>query len=294
MDGEGRRLITGAPDKHGSAGSAYIFSRSGTNWSQADKLVASDSASGDKFGSAVSISDSGRVAPNGGQLALVGAETDDIGLNTDQGSAYVFGTPRALPVELAGFEATPVGSEGEESVALTWKTATETNNDRFRVERSTAAGAAAFQQVTSVESKAGGDGTSSSQLRYAFTDDALPFEAQRLTYRLTQIDRDGSEEVVAEQTVEVGGAATFTLKGSAPNPFRGQTTIRYELAEQSEVTLEVFDARGRQVRTLVSDETQPSGGQSVTFDAEGLSSGVYFYRLRAGDFSATRRAVLVR
>ncbi|PSQ71821.1 MAG: hypothetical protein BRD38_00790, partial [Bacteroidetes bacterium QH_9_67_14] len=121
----------------------------------------------------------------------------------------------------------------------------------------------------------------------------LPFEAQALTYRLRQVDVDGSATVVAEQAVEVGSPEQFALHGSFPNPFQGQTTIRYELPEEREVTIAVYDARGRKVRTLLRGEAQ-RGRQETTFAAEALASGVYFVRMRAGDFSATRKVVLVR
>ena len=197
-----------------------------------------------------------------------------------------------LPVELAAFEASL--TEGG-AARLSWKTLSEEGNARFVVERRTEAQqerAGAWEQITTVESQAPG-GTSTEALSYSFTDRALPFEAQRLTYRLRQVDIDGSATVLAERAVEVGGPEQFALHGSFPNPFQGQTTIRYELPEEREVTIAVHDARGRKVRTLLRGEAQ-SGRQETTFAAEGLASGVYFVRMRAGDFSATRKVVLVR
>jgi len=197
-----------------------------------------------------------------------------------------------LPVELAAFEASL--TEGG-AARLSWKTLSEEGNARFVVERRTEARqerAGAWEQITTVESQAPG-GTSTEALSYSFTDQALPFEAQRLTYRLVQHDIDGSATVLAEQAVEVGGPEQFALHGSFPNPFQGQTTIRYELPEEREVTIAVYDARGRKVRTLLRGEAQ-RGRQETTFAAEALASGVYFVRMRAGDFSATRKVVLVR
>ena len=63
--------------------------------------------------------------------------------------------------------------------------------------------------------------------------------------------------------------------------------------EERAVTVGVYDALGRKVRTLVGDEPQ-QGRQELTFRAEGLSSGVYFYRITAGDYRETRKLVLVR
>jgi predicted outer membrane repeat protein len=200
----------------------------------------------------------------------------------------VGGTSAALPVELAAFEATP---DGEGAVALTWQTASETNNDRFRVERQRKGGAD-WTKVGARQSRAPG-GTSTEVLRYRFTDEALPFEAQALSYRLIQRDLDGTETTAGEKTVEIGAPQSFTLHGSFPNPMRAQTTIRYELPEERRVTVAVYDVLGRKVRTLVDGAAQ-AGRQEVAFEAGGLSSGMYFYRITAGDYTQARKLVLVR
>jgi hypothetical protein len=96
----------------------------------------------------------------------------------------------------------------------------------------------------------------------------------------------------------------FALHQNYPNPFNPTTEIRYQIAEVSHVALRVLDVLGREVATLV-DEVQGSGGaerhgakgaqlKSVTFDASNLSSGVYYYRLTAGAFSATRKLLLMK
>jgi hypothetical protein len=72
----------------------------------------------------------------------------------------------------------------------------------------------------------------------------------------------------------------FELEQNYPNPFNPATTIEYRLSASSDVTLKVYDLLGREVRTLVS-ERQNSGSHTVTFDGQNLSSGVYFYTLRA-------------
>jgi len=155
-----------------------------------------------------------------------------------------------------------------------------------------ASGAETWTPVASVESKAP-EGTSSRALRYEAADTDLPFEATALTYRLVQIDRDGSRTVAAEKTVELGTPASFQLHGVAPNPVRTQATIRYDVPGEKDVTIEVFDALGRKVRTLVDGEAQ-KGAQTARFEAGSLSSGVYVYRIRAGEEVESRKLVLVR
>jgi hypothetical protein len=100
----------------------------------------------------------------------------------------------------------------------------------------------------------------------------------------------------AAGTVQVGPQPLpdeFALENSYPNPVMGQATINYALPEQSQVTLEVYDVLGRRVATLVNREKE-AGEYSVRLDAADLSSGNYFYRMRAGDFTQTRRLVVVR
>lgn len=92
---------------------------------------------------------------------------------------------------------------------------------------------------------------------------------------------------------------TATLFQNYPNPFNPTTRIKFTLSSQerdgvrSPVTLKVYDILGREVRTLVNENLQ-AGSYEVTFDAEGLASGVYFYRLETGVFIETKRLVLLR
>ncbi|NBC17564.1 MAG: T9SS type A sorting domain-containing protein, partial [Bacteroidetes bacterium] len=85
----------------------------------------------------------------------------------------------------------------------------------------------------------------------------------------------------------------YALGANYPNPFNPATTISFDLPESGAVTLQVFDVMGRRVATLV-DERRPAGQHTVRWDARQLSSGIYFYTLRAGDFVATRRMVLMK
>ncbi len=86
----------------------------------------------------------------------------------------------------------------------------------------------------------------------------------------------------------------FALQGNAPNPFSGRTTIRFALPEDAHVELVVYDVMGREVVRLV-DRELPAGYHHATLEAGDLSSGVYIYRMTAGDkFTDTRRMVVVK
>jgi hypothetical protein len=86
---------------------------------------------------------------------------------------------------------------------------------------------------------------------------------------------------------------SYQLHQNYPNPFNPTTTISCDLPQVADVTLTVYDVLGRQVRELASG-TKPAGTYEVTFDAGGLPSGLYFYRLQAGSYVETKRMVIVR
>jgi hypothetical protein len=87
--------------------------------------------------------------------------------------------------------------------------------------------------------------------------------------------------------------AAFALEQNYPNPFNPSTTIRYSLPERSYVTLTVFNALGQRVATLEEGEKE-AGFQEVRFDASSLASGVYLYRLTAGEYVQARKLILLR
>ncbi len=85
----------------------------------------------------------------------------------------------------------------------------------------------------------------------------------------------------------------YYLAQSFPNPFNARTTISYQLPVSSQVKLEVYNVLGQKVATVV-DEKQQAGYRSVSWDASEVSSGLYFYKLTAGDFTETRRMMVVK
>lgn len=90
-----------------------------------------------------------------------------------------------------------------------------------------------------------------------------------------------------------GVPKTFALSQNYPNPFNPATKINYEIPERSHVTLKIFNLLGQEVLTLVN-ENQAAGRYVATFDASRLATGVYFYKLEAGDFAQVKKMVLAK
>jgi hypothetical protein len=90
-----------------------------------------------------------------------------------------------------------------------------------------------------------------------------------------------------------GTLVEFALDQNYPNPFNPTTTIRYSLPGRVQVTLSVYNTLGQQVARLISGE-RAAGTHEVQFNASGLASGVYFYRLQAGSYTETKKLLLVR
>lgn len=189
-----------------------------------------------------------------------------------------------LPVELARFDATADG----ESVQLTWATASETNNAGFEVERKRADS----DTWTPVGFVDGHDTTSEAQ-RYSFSDADVPYTADSLSYRLKQIDIDGSATLSQEVEVAFTTPERLALRGNYPNPFTEQTTIRYELPQAGPVRLAVYNVLGQRIATLV-DEQQEAGRQQIRFDASDLASGTYFIRLSTKGTIRTQKLTVVQ
>ncbi len=85
----------------------------------------------------------------------------------------------------------------------------------------------------------------------------------------------------------------YLLDQNYPNPFNPSTSIQYAVSSWQFVSLKVYDVLGNEVVTLVNEE-KPAGNYEVEFNGEGLTSGIYFYQLRAGNFIETKKMVLLR
>ena len=85
----------------------------------------------------------------------------------------------------------------------------------------------------------------------------------------------------------------YKLHQNFPNPFNPTTTIKYQIPELSIVTIKIYDVLGNEIASLINEE-KPAGNFEVEFNGEGLPSGIYFYRLQAGNFVETKKMVLMK
>jgi len=178
-----------------------------------------------------------------------------------------------VPVEFTSFTATG----NVDVVNLQWITASETNNQGFEVQRSNGSD---FETIAFVE----GFGTTTESQVYTYSDKSV--EVGSYTYRLKQIDFDGTSSYSNEIEVDVPAPSVFALDQNYPNPFNPSTQIAFRLAVDSKVSLKVFDVLGQEVATLVNTNLV-AGAQTVNFDASALNSGVYLYRIEAAGIDGT-------
>ncbi len=194
-----------------------------------------------------------------------------------------------VPVELESFNHKLEGN----NILLLWSTVTETNNLGFEIEKK------ADNFETSYWERIGfikGHGTTTEIHSYEFRDNNLL--AGRYQYRLKQLDYNGSFEYSEPIEVEVLYPTNFSLSQNYPNPFNPSTSIKYAVSSRQFVNLKVYDVLGNEVATLVNEE-KSAGEYEIEFNSRNLihqilTSGVYFYQLKAGSFIQTKKMLLLK
>ncbi len=205
---------------------------------------------------------------------------------------WIFDLSTGLPVQLASLIATSMSAH---QVRLDWTTISETNNFGFEVQRS---GTSQGDYQSIPNSFVQGHGTTVEPHSYSYTDNSAAIG--RWYYRLKQIDLDGSFRYsdgvgvdVVTSVADRSVPTTFSLDQNYPNPFNPITVIKYQVPVVSSVFLTVYDLLGREVTSLVSERRQ-EGTYEVTWDARNMPSGVYYCRMRAGEFTDMKRLVLLK
>lgn len=257
-------------------------------------------ATGADGSSAISLDAEGGKAAGTTSIAAVASVTAANSAGVEQALSVSFAATWDVPVaaELASFAGAVTPDDG---VLLQWTVASQSNNLGWEGFRST--DDVVFEKVGDLVI---GDGTSDEFKSYSFTDGELPV-ADVLYYYLKQVDLDGT--TARSSVIEVVLAATAVtqqalptanaLQQNYPNPFNPETTISFDLSTESMVTLTVYSMTGQMVRTLVSDRAMGAGQYKSVWDGRDengakVGSGVYFYQLNAGDFTAKKKMTLLQ
>ena len=195
----------------------------------------------------------------------------DIGWTIDQ----------PLPVELSSF----IVLVSDSYIELKWATETEVNNYGFEIQRKT------INDEWKTIGFVNGNGNSNSPKKYSFIDNNF-INGNSVQYRLKQIDNDGRYELSDEILTEYI-PSEFALYQNYPNPFNPTTMIRYQIPETQKVIVKVFNTLGAEVAELVNG-TQEAGRYEINFDGRNLASGTYIYRIVTGDFTQTKKMILLK
>ena len=203
----------------------------------------------------------------------------------------------SLPVELTSFEVLDTRANG---ITLHWITESEINNLGFILDRRTPTidwiEIASFVTDTELQ----GQGSVSHQTIYTYSDNTVT-DDETYDYRIADVDYDGNKEYHSLQLMGISPASipiTYVLHQNYPNPFNPITTLSYDLPEEAMVNITIYDMMGRQVKTLVNG-SQTAGYRTVQWNATNnagkpASAGLYLYTIQAGDYTQTKKMVLLK
>ena len=188
-----------------------------------------------------------------------------------------------LPVELTSF--TALASAGK--VNLNWTTASEINNSGFEIERSFDGNS--FFTVGYVK----GNGTTTEPRSYSFIDNIEANGTQTIYYRLKQVDYNGLFEYSDIVSVVFDLPTEYALGQNYPNPFNPSSKIKYSVPQNGLVSIIVYDLTG-QVVAILLNEVKEAGNYELNFNAAGLSSGVYFYKMISENFTQVKKMSILK
>ena len=265
--------IIGAPKedrREPDMGAAYVFVETRDSWLQQAKLAATDAEAGDEFGSAVAIHEDAAIVGAWKDDHPLGA-SEDLTAQIDKGSAYAYLRD-----------------------GLTWvekRRIIASSTNRSDLFGASVAIRGAFAIVGAAGNDNAGDNAGSAfiynPIDLGFRPADIPFPVDPASQTLTTL----------------GHIKHTTVFQNYPNPFNPETWFPYNLADQAEVTVKIYDIGGGLVRELNVGLQEPGNYQSQESaaywdgrDASGtrVASGIYFYTFTAGDFQSTRRMVILK
>ena len=179
----------------------------------------------------------------------------------------------------------------EDSVVISWTGWNEPDLDTYRIYRKYLGQSWALIDSTT-------------DTRYSDTESSYSLGGfSQIDYYVVAVD-DAAQTTYSD-TIAVAGSeknklnssgyamARFELGGNFPNPFNAQTTIEYNIPFEADVKIEIYDILGRRIETLVN-ERRPTGLNRVIWNADNVASGMYFYRLQAGEYTAAKRMTILK
>jgi hypothetical protein len=198
--------------------------------------------------------------------------------------------PQVVPVELASFSAESVDGQ----VNLQWITASETNNAGFYIEYSDSE-EGPFTRLNS--EMISGLGTDNNGRDYSFTDESGKVGEKRY-YRLVDVDYNGNMMTHDVVSTTVTAPKEYALEQNFPNPFNPETTVKFKVKEVGFVDISIYNTAGQLVRHLVHQQMKPGSYDLVwngkDENGQHVSSGTYFYRMQANNFSKVQKMQLLR
>jgi hypothetical protein len=288
------REDTGGPD----TGAAYIFERDAAgNWNEVTKIQASDKETGDWFGYSVAIN---------GNKAIVGAHGEDTG-GGDAGAAYIFERDDTGNWN----EVAKIQASDKETFEYFGASVSISNNRAIVGAYREDSGATDAGAAYIFERDAAGNWNEATKLQASDKESndwfgySVAISEHRAVVGAYLEDSGGFDAgaayIFAGAPVGIAGSTlpqAFELEQNYPNPFNPSTTIGFTLPQSAAVSLKIFDINGQLVKTLLNG-TRAAGTHRVIWDGtdqsgNGVTSGVYLYRLSAGSFTQTRKMMLMK
>ena len=280
--GGDRVLLFGGGDAGGRDDETWIYDLSANTWTQ----DANTTQPSPRYTLGLS-----ETSMDGSSYLVLFGGWEDVGGDDE---TWTFGGgDYPLSVELSSFTATG----GRDVITLRWSTQSELDNRGFYIYRCDEAGRD-YRRIT--QQLIAGAGNSSGSSDYIWQDQRVE-NGLTYWYQLESVDFQGITNLYGPVSATPTAASpnadllpkTHQLSQNYPNPFNASTDIRYQIPEDSHVTLKIYDVRGAEVATLVNEDQQ-ADFYTVSWNAEGLASGLYFCCLKARGFKKTIKMILLK
>jgi Secretion system C-terminal sorting domain len=169
------------------------------------------------------------------------------------------------------------------SVSLNWKVNDYSSASGFKIERSEQADTNKWNEIAYIDSK--------NYMNYSFIDNNIT--SHKYQYRLKAVDVEGNYKYSNKIDVITEIPSRYFLGQNYPNPFNPSTQINFQIEKKGLVTLKVYNILGQEVMQLINKQMD-EGNYSISFNGNNLTSGIYFYRLNSGNYSAVKKMIVIK